>query len=74
MLKQKKLCKICLDKKDYQLFSKNCVNDDGLSHMCKECCSAYRKHLRIKHKQTDRQSRIKIIPAPCQQVFSVSFE
>jgi len=52
----RKLCKICLEVKDYELFSKNCVNEDGLSHMCKECCSAYRKFLREKHKKRGKNT------------------
>jgi hypothetical protein len=68
----KKLCKICLEKKDLELFSKNCVNEDGLSHMCKECCSAYRKFLREKHKV--ESSRITILNVPKDRVFSVCFD
>ena len=68
----KKLCKICLEIKTFDKFSKNCVNDDGLSHMCKECCSTYRKFLREKHKVEN--SRITILNVPKDRVFSVCFD
>ncbi len=67
----KKLCKICLEVKTFDKFSKNCVNDDGLSHMCKECCSAYRKFLREKHKK-ETINRI-VLPVAQEHIFFVSF-
>jgi len=68
----KKICKICLEKKEYALFSKNCVNDDGLSHMCKECSSAYRKFLREKHKKENNRLVVKTVGED--RVFSVCFD
>ena len=68
----KKICKICFEKKDLDKFSKNCVNEDGLSHMCKECCSAYRKFLREKHKKEEK--RIQIVSAKSTNPFFVSFD
>ena len=67
----KKLCKICLEKKEYSLFSKNCVNEDGLSNMCKDCCSAYRKFLREKHKK--EASRLVVKTVGEDRAFSVCF-
>lgn len=67
----KKLCKICLEIKTFDKFSKNCVNDDGLSHMCKECCSAYRKFLREKHKK--EASRI-VLTVAQDRAFFVCFD
>jgi hypothetical protein len=67
----KKLCKVCLEIKALDKFSKNCVNDDGLSHMCKECCSQYRKFLREKHKR--EASRITVLTVAQDCAFSVSF-
>ena len=46
-----KYCRICIERKSLDAFTKNKTNDDGHSHMCKECCSAYRKMLRGTHKK-----------------------
>jgi hypothetical protein len=46
-----KLCRICYETKPFSFFSKNITTYDGLSHMCRECCSAYRKWLRSKEKK-----------------------
>jgi hypothetical protein len=68
----KKLCKVCLEIVPLEKFSKNCVNDDGLSHMCKACCSQYRKFLREKHKR--ESSRITVLTVAQDRAFFVRFD
>ncbi len=67
----KKVCKICLEMKALDKFSKNCVNDDGLSHMCKECCSEYRKFLREKRKKEASCTNLTVAQ---DRAFSVCFD
>lgn len=60
---------VCGSKKMTKFFSKDSSRDDELSVKCKQCSSAYRKSLRIKHKMAELKER-----QENQSNFSVSFD
>jgi hypothetical protein len=59
----------CNAKKMIKFFSKDSSRDDDLSLKCKQCSSAYRKELRIKHKMEELKQR-----QEKQSNFNVSFD
>ena len=65
----RKKCIVCGARKMIKFFSKDSSREDGLSVKCKQCSSAYRKALRVKHKMEELQAR-----QENQSDFSVSFE
>lgn len=65
----RKKCVVCGSKKMTKFFSKDSSRDDELSVKCKQCSSAYRKSLRIKHKMAELKER-----QENQSNFSVSFD
>lgn len=42
----KKICRICMEKKSIECFTKNKMSSDGYANMCRLCCSEYRQMLR----------------------------
>ena len=65
----RKVCIVCGVRKMIKFFSKDSSRDDELSVKCKNCCSAYRKSLRIKHKVEELKKR-----QEKQSDFNVSFD
>lgn len=65
----RKKCIVCGARKMIKFFSKDSSREDGLSVKCKQCSSAYRKTLRIKHKMEELKAR-----QENQSHFSVSFD
>jgi hypothetical protein len=65
----RKKCITCGSIKMTKFFSKDSSRDDGLSVKCKQCSSAYRKTLRLKHKMAELKER-----QENQSNFSVSFD
>lgn len=55
-----------------KFFSKDQSQEDGLSTQCKECCSMYRKQLRLIHKQKEIEKRMSRFESS--KDFSVSFD
>ncbi len=53
----RKVCIVCGSKKMTKFFSKDSSRDDELSVKCKQCSSAYRKSLRVKHKMEELKER-----------------
>jgi hypothetical protein len=53
----RKVCAGCNVRKMAKFFSRDNSKDDGYSMKCKQCCSAYRKQLRIKHKNAAAKER-----------------
>jgi NADH:ubiquinone oxidoreductase subunit F (NADH-binding) len=65
----RKKCIVCGARKMIKFFSKDSSREDELSVKCKQCSSAYRKMLRIKHKMEELKAR-----QENQSDFSVSFD
>lgn len=65
----RKLCAVCGARKMIKFFSKDSSREDELSLKCKQCSSAYRKELRVKHKMEALKAR-----QEKQSNFNVSFD
>ena len=65
----RKKCIVCGAKKMIKFFSKDSSREDEVSVKCKQCSSAYRKALRIKHKMEELKARQENLSN-----FSVSFD
>ena len=57
---KKKFCRICMDKKTLESFTKNKTSSDGYSNMCKVCCSDYRRYLRGIEKKEELEIKVEI--------------
>ena len=67
-----KICRFCCERLTINHFTKNITNKDGLSNMCKNCGSVYRKML---EERKNRQNKLQTKPFVIQkEVCTVRFD